>query len=238
MTIKQRGRPRSRDNCWMPPGVSLRPSGYIYRRRSAGEYRKLTGPDSSRAEVWAAYDAMKRDPDITVSVMIDSYFRSPTFIRLAASTQENYQQYAKRLHIAFGEMLPDNVTSVHVQAYVDKCGLERPTATNHERAFLSLLFNWGKARGFCTIANPVDAVSAVPTEPGGRYVSHEDYLAFHEFLLTRKHPMHAAAMEIAYLCGSRQQDVLRLMRARPATPAKSDCWTKPLRGGNKFRFGV
>lgn len=218
------GRPRNRENSWMPPWVYLRNSGYAYHNRGSGEYRKLCGPNASKAEVWAAYDALAIDPAVTVEAMIDGYFCSPQFCRLKPETQKGYQRDKRRLLVAFGAMLPDQVTSIDVQTYVDKCGSVRPTATNHERALLSIIFNWGKARGYTSIHNPVQAVKPVPTKPGGHYVEDADYLAFYNLLIERKHFMHAAAMEIAYLCGSRQQDVLRLLRCKPTRYAEEDCY--------------
>ena len=183
----------------------------------------LADADATPAQVWSAYEALQQPQQQTVADVIDAYFRSPQFTALAAVTQAGYRTYAVKLHAVFGAMAPDSVTSPHVQRYLD-ARAHQPTAANHERALLSLLFNWGKARGYCRIANPVDAVRPLKVAPGGRYVSHDEYFAFYDFLLERGHPMHAAAMGIAYLCGARQQDVLRLLRERPVRPAADDCW--------------
>ena len=111
-----------------------------------------------------------------------------------------------------------------VQLFMDARGEAHPVAANHEKAFLSIVMNWGKARGSSTVANPCDPVKNYRRDPGGRYVEHDELFAFYDYLLERNHRAHAAAMVIAYLCGSRQQDVLRLRRRKPSSPAKSDCY--------------
>ncbi len=160
----------------------------------------------------------------TLDNVLDQYFRSPQFALLKPATQSDYLQYAVKVRAVFGQALPDAITSPDVQRFMDLRGANYPTAANHEKAFLSLAMNWGKARGYCSIPNPCQAVRSCRTQAGGRYVSHQEFHSFHQFLIDRGHPMHAAAMGIAYLCGSSQQDVLRLQRRRPVQPAAEDCW--------------
>ncbi|MDH4052703.1 MAG: hypothetical protein OEU93_14105, partial [Rubrivivax sp.] len=185
--------------------------GYQYRNQTTGECARLAGGDATPAQVWSAYEALQQPQQSTLGDLIDAYFRSPQFTALAAVTQSGYRTNAVKLRAVFGTMVPDRITSPHVQQYLDARAAQ-PTAANHERSLLSLLFNWGKARGHCRIANPVDPVRPLKLAPGGRYVTHDEFFAFYDFLLERGHPMHAAAMGIAYVCGARQQDVLRLLR--------------------------
>ncbi|WP_444939406.1 hypothetical protein [Microbulbifer sp. JMSA002] len=74
------------------------------------------------------------------------------------------------------------------------------------------LYRWGKARGFVSIGDPTKAMNPLKEKQGGRYVEDSEYLAFYTWLESRGHTAHAAAMEISYLCGARQQDVLALKR--------------------------
>lgn len=221
---KRRGRPRNPANRWMPDNVKRDRWGFVYYNQSSGDYKRLAPADASRSEVWAAYEAMHHAPGTTLNDVIDAYFQSPQFSKRQASTQDNYRQYSVRIRAVFGEVNPDEISSPMVQLFMDARGDTYPTAANHERSFLSLVMNWGKARGHLKIANPVDPVKPIETEAGGRYVEHDEYLAFYDYLLDRGHKAHAAAMEIAYLCGSRQQDVLRLLRRKPARPTKTDCY--------------
>ena len=218
------GRQRRPENAWLPPYVQRYKLGYPYRNRSTGELRHVAGREASKAEVWAAYDNFVRPRAVTLDNVLDQYFRSPQFALLKPATQSDYLQYAVKVRAVFGQALPDAITSPDVQRFMDLRGANYPTAANHEKAFLSLAMNWGKARGYVSIPNPCQAVRSCRTQAGGRYVSHQEFHSFHQFLIDRGHPMHAAAMGIAYLCGSRQQDVLRLQRRRPLQPGPEDCW--------------
>jgi len=87
--------------------------------------------------------------------------------------------------------------------------------------------NWAKARGFVTITNPCDSVKTIKTASRARAPGDVDYFPFYKWLVQKKRTMHLAAIEIAYLCGSRQQDVLRLLEHRPFRPKDDDCYVTP-----------
>ena len=224
MSKARAGRQRKPGNEWLPPHVQRYKWGYRYYNRSTGELIRLASKGAARSEVWAAYEALNQPNSAIFSDVIDAYLRSPQYAGLAAATQRDYRQWSKRIVAVFGEMHPDEITSPLVQMFMDARGADYPTAANHEKSLLSMVMNWGKARGFVTVANPCLPVRNCKVTPGGRYVEVDDYLGFYQFLLERGHVMHAVAMEIAYLCGSRQQDVLRLLRAKPARPTETDCY--------------
>lgn len=224
MSKRPRGRQRRHDNAWLPPKVWKDKSGYFYYDRKTKEYHRLGKLDAPRSAIWAAYDDLHRSSAITVASVIDAYLKSPQYTQLKPATQRDYLQYSRRVIAVFGAMEPDAITSPHVQLFMDARGEKHPTAANHEKSFLSLVLNWGKARAYMRGANPCDAVRNIRTTPGGRYVDVEDYFGFYNFLIDRGHVMHAVAMEIAYLCGARQQDVLRILRAPPGRPSPEDCY--------------
>lgn len=221
---KRRGRPRRRENAWMPEGVEVDQWGFVFRNKATREYHRLAGPDASKAEVWTAYEAVGQAAGGLLDDVIDAYLRSPQFAERKPATQRDYRQYSVRIRRVFGQVVPDQITSPMVQLFMDARGEAHPVAANHEKAFLSVVMNWGKARGHVQISNPCDPVKNFNRKPGGRYVEHDELFAFYDFLLARGHRGHAAAMMISYCCGSRQQDVLRLLRRKPAQPAESDCY--------------
>lgn len=216
----------------MPPHVKCDRYGYYYRNESAGEYTRLKDergkrlrPEASRAAVYAAVDRLAASAAVDVNYVIKQYLGSPQFRALKPATRRDYEHYAKKIGAVFGSMAPDTVTSVHVQLFVDKRGAQHPVAANHEKGFLSLIFNWGKSRGFVNIANPCAPVKKLKTKSRARAPDDlADYLPFYTWLIERGHVMHAGAMEIAYLCGARQQDVLRLQEHRPFRPKGDDCY--------------
>jgi len=209
-------RQRRPENAWMPPYVERYPKGYRVKRKGETPFH-VADHGATPAQVWAGYERWQQQSEakkVTVNVLFDLYFDSPQYVkRLKPSTQGDYLQYSKRLREVFGNMAPDDITSPIVQLFMDARGAETPVAANHERGFLRMVMDWGKARGLVTIPNPVDAVKNIPTDPGGRYVEDDEYEAFWRFLGENGYIMYQSAMEIAYLCAARQQDVLALDRS-------------------------
>ncbi|AQQ67459.1 hypothetical protein Mag101_07275 [Microbulbifer agarilyticus] len=210
------GRKRNPENAWMPPYVERYRKGYRIKRRGFPTHH-LAAPDAQNWEVMKAYEdwmAGQVEEAFTVNHLIEIYFRSPQYTKhITPGTQSDYLQYSKRISAVFGELEPDQVTSPLVQMFMDARGAEKPAAANHERIFLGIIMKWGKARGYVTIEDPTVVVRPMKLTPGGRYVEDQDYEAFFHWLGSNGHTMHQCAMEIAYLCAARHQDVLALTRA-------------------------
>jgi len=209
------GRPRNPKNAWMPRWVEIYPRGYRVKIRGQGAWH-LCSPDATRAEVWTAYELWEggqHGKTFTVTDLIELYLASPQYTKeIKPQTQKDYLRYAKKIEAVFGQAVPDSITSPVIQMYMDARGGQYPTAANRERTFLSIIFRWGKARGFVSIEDPARAVKPIKEKQAGRYVEDSEYLAFYNWLESKGHTAHAAAMEIAYLCAARQQDVLALKR--------------------------
>ncbi|MFI2810184.1 tyrosine-type recombinase/integrase [Microbulbifer sp. JSM ZJ756] len=210
------GRQRKPENAWLPQYVERYKNGYRVNRRGHPTCH-LASIDASRSDVWRAYERWQADQvqkTFTVADLIDNYFSSPQYTKeLKPSTQQDYERYSKKIRASFGEMDPNQITSPVVQMFMDARGAKYPTAANRERTFLGILMNWGKARGFVSIEDPTDAVRPFKEGPGGRYVEDWEYEAFWHWLGSHGHTMHQCAMEIAYLCAARHQDVIALTRA-------------------------
>ena len=224
---KTPGRPRSAETAWRPPCVKCDKWGYYYDNRATKEYArwKHLKPDAAPSQVWAAYEALSKSAIFNTNSLLDKYFASPQFIGTRPQTQKDYQQYAVKLRAVFGEMDPDEITSAHVQLFMDSRGAQHPVAANHERSLLSMMLNWGKARDYITISNPCDAVKPIANKRKNRDYSDADHAALYNYLGSAGHIAHQAALEIAYLCGSRQQDVLRIYDdGSLLRPAENDCY--------------
>lgn len=208
-------RPRRPENAWLPRWVERYKNGYRVNRRGTPTHH-LCGPDATRGEVWSAYDQWLAQGESapTLADVIDLYFSSPQYTKeLKPQTQKDYLRYSQKLRAVFGEMQPDHITSPGIQLYMDTRGAKYPTAANRERTLLGIVLRWGKARGLVSIEDPTAAVKPLRERQGGRYVEDSEYLAFYDWLGSKGHHSHQAAMEIAYLCAARQQDVLALTRA-------------------------
>ncbi|RLM27703.1 integrase [Brenneria salicis ATCC 15712 = DSM 30166] len=88
---------------------------------------------------------------------------------------------------------------------MDKRGVKSKTQANREKAFMSRVFRWGYERGLCK-GNPCKGVKQFKEVALDRYVTDEEYNALYSVAA----PVVKVAMEIAYLCLSRQGDVLSL----------------------------
>jgi hypothetical protein len=222
------GRKRRPENSWMPPYVKQDKYGYVYNNNSSKEYFRLCGLDVSQAEVWAAYDKLGKAKALTLTNVIEKYMKSPDYLRLKPRSQTDYMYHAKKINDVFGEMHPDTIESWMIQEFMDKRGRMHPTAANKERYFLQVIMNWGKARNYVTIQNPCGAVKPIrlkkTPEELDRSYSDADHLALYNFLGKHGHVLYQVALEIAYLCGARQQDVLRLYDQPPFRIKAGDCY--------------
>lgn len=226
------GKPKNPKNAWLPKHVTEDKHGYRYRNRATKESARLKDaqgntikPGAPKSEVYAAYERLTKEQTFNFGQLIDRYFQSPNYLTKAASTQRDYITYATRIKKTFGEMVPETITSAHVRLYMD-AKHQTPTATNHDKSFISMVFNWGLERALINPAtpNPCTGVKKLKTEKKSRYFEDADYYAFYNYLIEKGNAAHAAAMAIAYNCASRQQDVLRLLEHRPFNPQDEDCY--------------
>ena len=119
--------PRSSASASLPPNVRRDRWGYQYRNQTTGECARLAGGDATPAQVWSAYEALQQPQQSTLGDVIDAYFRSPQFTALAAVTQSGYRTNAVKLRAVFGTMVPDRITSPHVQRHgVQRVGRSVP----------------------------------------------------------------------------------------------------------------
>ena len=201
------GRKRNPADAWLPPRV--------YRGKSAFEFRpakggcvKLAPLSAARPLVWARYQEVLSEADQRhlFAGLHKAYFESREFKKLAPETQKGYSAQGAALKRAFGAMRCTAIKTVHVRAYMDKrANASSERMANRHLSLLSVMCNWGRERGYLE-SNPCEGVKRYREEGRDRYVTDEEYKVFHDAA-----PLHVrAAMEIAYLCGARQADVLKL----------------------------
>lgn len=226
------GKPKDKQNAWLPKHVTKDAHGYRYRNRSTKESSRLKDaqgktikPDAPKSEVLAAYERLTKETAFNFTQLIDRYLQSPNFLTKARNTQRDYLTYSTRIKKTFGDMVPETITAAHVRLYMD-AKHTTPTATNHDKGFISMVFNWGLERALINPAtpNPCLGVKKLKVEKKSRYFEDKDYYAFYNYLIEKGNPAHAAAMAITYNCASRQQDVLRLLEHRPFNPKDEDCY--------------
>ncbi|MBN3344869.1 tyrosine-type recombinase/integrase [Pectobacterium brasiliense] len=200
-----RKRKDPRDNA-LPPRVYRGKSKYEFHPVGGGSI-SLCPLDSPIPLIWEKYDAANnyREEKFTLERMAERFMQSPDFLDLASETQKDYRKYSAKIIPVFGGMSPDSIKPEHVRKYMDKRGVKSKTQANREKAFMSRVFRWGYERGLCK-GNPCKGVKQFKEVARDRYVTDEEYNALYSVAA----PVVQVAMEIAYLCLSRQGDVLSL----------------------------
>ena len=187
----------------MPPNVGK--DRYCYYWRKGNDYKRLCDASASQAEVWQAYDEFLKGSVYDFACLVADYCRSAHFIGLAANTQRDYTKASKLVLKAFGQMLPDSIKPPHIRKYMDLRGQKSKKRANAERSFMLAVYAWGLERGYC-LDNPARPVKPYSLKPRTKYVSDEEYMTLYNACPA---PIQVA-MELAYLCAMRQQDVLSL----------------------------
>ena len=106
----------------------------------------------------------------------------------------------------FGAMGMDDFKPEYFMRYFD----ERSSKSSAKKdiKFLSVIFNWARARGFMCIANPLTGITRQMKVKEGRdfYVTDEMFALVYDCAS----PVTQDAIDLAYLTGQRPADVLRM----------------------------
>lgn len=203
-------RVRKEEDKWMPPRVykhSQKGKYTCYILKPTGSQKSITLCKSyaTKAEVWREYEKHMSRAVYTLRCLVSDYMQSPNFKALAPRTQKDRQIELNNILSVFGEMLPDAVLPQHVRRYVDKRGLKSQVQANHELSSLSVIYKWGYERGHCK-SNPAQGVKKFAIKERDRYITQAEYQA----LISCAEERLRLAVEISYLCATRQADVLKL----------------------------
>ncbi len=144
---------------------------------------------------------------LTFKHAVDAYLLSPQFDRLADRTRQDYIRSLKFV-LEFFNTPPaplDEIRAVHVQQYMQWRSHAKVRA-NRERALISVIFNFARSHGMTDAANPCQGVKGFPEKGRDVYIEDAVFNALYECAdrATRD------AMDLAYLCGQRPGDTLRM----------------------------
>ena len=208
------GRKRSYKYAWMPKHTRFDRKWFVYENRTTGEYKRLAPRTDPQWKLLRAYDDFINSEGSSFKDCIKAYLKSPQLASLAKGTQDKYQNAVatskkQELMYSFGHMQPEDITPPVIRRVLDAWA-SMPAKANNMHTALSAIFQWNIERGHVLGSNPCRAVKKYTEKKGGRYVGDFEYKPFFNFLIDNGKVAHACAMAIAYLCGSRQQDVLRL----------------------------
>ncbi|EBS7632287.1 tyrosine-type recombinase/integrase [Salmonella enterica] len=204
------GSRRKKEDSWMPPRVYRGRSAFEFKPKGGGTIR-LCDSSATQAQVWTAYEALLNDrkDDNSLAGLVEAFFRSPDFSDLAVDTRNDYRKYSVKVLSVFGKMLPDAIKPEHIRKYLDKRGLRSKTQANREKAFLSRVYRWAFERGMVK-GNPTKGVRQFKEVARERYITDEEYAA----LYSVSPVVVQVAMELAYLCCTRQKDVLEMKKSQ------------------------
>ncbi|AHK20968.1 integrase [Yersinia similis] len=204
-------RPRKNpaDN-WMPPRVRKGKSAYEFRAID-GRTIRLSNFECSQADVWVAFEKLmiNQKEDSTFTGLINEFLLSGDFCELASETQKDYHKYSSKIIAVFGKMSPDNIRPEHIRKYMDKRGAKSRVQANREKSFMSRVFRWGYERGKVKL-NPCQGVKQFKEKVRTRYITDEEYTALYDTAPS----VVKVAMELAYLCCTRQADILDMKKGQ------------------------
>lgn len=198
---------RKKPDQWMPPKVYKGKYSYYWkpdRNRSI----TLCKADASKATVWAAYEAKAKELDgnhNSVAKWVEAFFQSGDFAELSITSQKDYRKCSLKVLAAFGKVDVRKVKPMHIRAYMDKRGAAARTRANRELSFMQKLFGWLYERGKVEV-NPSRGIKRYKESARTRYIEDDEY----QLLLDNLPPALVVAMELSYLLGARQGDVLTM----------------------------
>jgi integrase len=190
---------------------------YFYDQRVGGKRTLLPlGTDLLTAKTkWLELERKSKpesvfhDDERTVSSLYGRYMdwaRNLEQSGLSPRTIDDREKYWKQLQPVFGEADADAIKPEHMMRYFDTRSAK--ASAKKEIKFLSVIFNWARARGFMTTANPVTGTTRQMKLKEGRdiYVTDEMLALVYDHAV----PVIQDAIDLAYLTGQRPADVLNL----------------------------
>ena len=202
------GRKRRQDN-HLPRRVYLVHGSYYFRPKAAKPVN--LGRDLAAALSQYAGLIGNTWTGNTLGDVIDRYRIEILPLKRSGSTRRDQGKQLDRLKIAFGAMLPDNITAQACYAYQDgrrsEEGERVPVAARHEVSLLGHVFakaiRWGKAS-----ANPARGLDLGPRSPKRAQVTMAQVEAVKRLANARLRP----AIDLAVIIGQRRGDLLKVRR--------------------------
>lgn len=193
------GRKRTKDK-HLPERVYLR-HGRYYHASTDGKWRPLAKEGDIAGMHRALAELLENGPG-RLSDVIDRYEKEVLTTK-APKTQRDQKKQLAILRRDFGKASPADVKPSHVAAFLD--AYPSPVAANRVIALLSHVYKKAIRWGICDV-NPCRGVEHNPEDRREVYVTHESFWAAWK----DAPPRIQLAMELAYITGQRQADVLGL----------------------------
>lgn len=204
----------------------------VYRKRQTLIHREYIGVVDGKARfgpdvylcrvddppsvLHAAYERLHRQEVDSVRWILEQYHGSKQFAGLSRRTQHDYADY-RRLLTGYvcrngrplGEAPLKAVKRTTIRGYLDHYGA--PIAANRHIQYLKAAWSWALERHDDIPENPCNGVRLNPENHRTIYVTDSDYAA--RVALCGPRSFLPLAMELAYLCRLRANEVYRIRRA-------------------------
>lgn len=187
--------------------------GYYYTPPRDENGKKIAIPlGSDLAEAkrkWAELEGRQFVAENSLSGILDKFFIWAKTLEesgLSERTLRDYESYWKFLAPVFGKVDIDKMKPEYLMRYFH----ERSSKYRAKREvkFLSLIFNWARARGLMSVQNPATGIIRQMKATSRRTI----YVTNSDFALVYQHgnDLVKDAMDIAYLTGQRPADVFKM----------------------------
>lgn len=214
-------RERLKKNRRLPKYVYLSKGRYIHReylgKGKFGAETVLCPADTPEHKIWEAYNAhIASVATDSLDYLISRYLQSNRYDRLVDGTKSNYLNDLERISAyktksgkPFGEYPVLDVTTPVLQRYYERRYIDAPSGAKHELAALSAAYTWAVSVALCGVQlNPVRGVIREQSKNRDRLISDAEYKRVYDAA-----PVNLkVAMELAYLCRMRREEVVRLER--------------------------
>lgn len=229
---------RPTKNLNLPSGMRLRVRKYgtYYYLDIGGEKRKEIPLGSDYVEAvkkWAQLTGESKSKGwITFRHAAERYQREVLPTKARATQESNLRELAKLLEFFDKPPGPlDDIEPQHIRMYMDQRGRTAKVRANREKALFSHIWNFARAKGMTSKANPCAGIKGFTETGRDVYVDDEVYAAVHTYA---EQPLRDA-MDLAYLTGQRPADVLKLTRADIKEGA---LWITQNKTGAKIRIAI
>lgn len=226
---------KDRADSWLPTRVYRGKSSYEYRPkhgktlslcRLLREGNEIIEPPEQKRKVLEAYDkavSVSKAPQ-NVDYWLTRFLVSSRYLKKIKSqhTRNDYLRYIEikakpddktsrnGIRHVFGQMMPQAVKTQHIRKYMDYwAAAGKESTANKHHACLSTFFKWLREQG-AVDTNPASQMTKFDETPRRVYVDDAAYDKIWEAAVQSSTPYVAAAMEVAYLCGLRRNEVVAL----------------------------
>lgn len=187
----------------LPAKMYLKCGSYYFVDASA-KWTNLGRNYSDAIRKYADLIEVKNTNIITISDLIDRYMIEVSPAK-AAKTHQGHLYQAPFLKAALGHIKVVDLRSQDVHDYQVARGVDASVQTNRERALLSHMITKAIEWGLVS-TNVCRGVFKFEENPGSRYITDDEYLAFRSFA----GDFISAYMDFKLLTGLRQTDILNL----------------------------